>query len=197
MEAYRRLAPEAGLPLELAPVFAAWHELLVRWNVKVNLTRVVAPRRAVAYHLADAAPLARVLPPGATLLDIGSGAGVPGLVVAALRPDAAVTCAESSVKKAAFLGQAVAAMGLRNVDVVHDRAEDLHERFDVVTARAVVDPPELAKRFGHLLADGGALALFLSTRAEFATPDGFSIAQEVAYTLPAGEGERRLVLVRR
>jgi 16S rRNA (guanine527-N7)-methyltransferase len=196
VEAYKQLASESGLPPELAPVFAAWHELLCHWNAKVNLTRVVKPRRAVAYHLADAVPLAKALPREATLLDIGSGPGVPGLVVAALRPDARVTCAESRVKKAAFLGQAVAAMGLKNVQVRHERAENLVERFDVVTARAVVDPAELARRFGHLLAPGGQLAVFLSAHTERSVPAGYKIVQDISYSLPADEGDRRLVLVK-
>jgi len=195
--AYRAIAGQAGLPLEAEPVFAAWFQLLRRWNAKINLTRVIGPRRAVAYHLADAVPLANALPRDATLLDIGSGPGVPGLVVATLRPDARVTCVESRTKKAAFLGQAVAAMGLKNVQVRHERAENLTERFDVITARAVVDPAELARQFEHLLAPGGLLAVFLSTHGELAVPAGYEIAQDISYSLPAGEGGRRLILLKR
>ncbi len=193
--AYRELGPAAGLPPELEPAFAAWYELLARWNAKTNLTRVTEPRRVVAYHLADCVPLARALAAGSSLLDIGSGPGVPGLIVAALRPDAAVTCADSRAKKAGFLTQAAAAMKLGNVRVEVGRAEELTQRFAVVTARAVAEPAELARRFAHLLAPEGYFAAFLSAQAE---PDlaGLTIVRDEYYTLPADEGERRLALFR-
>jgi len=195
-QAYHEVGVPAGLPAECEAMFAAWYDLLVRWNAKINLTRVAEPVRAVAYHLADGVPLAKALEPGATLLDVGAGVGIPGLIVAALRSDCVVTLVESSAKKAAFLTQAVSAMKLTNARVVDARAETLRERFDVVAARAVDKPVALASDFGHLIKADGRLAVFLA-EADPPLPDGWQIKQEIRYVLPAGEGPRRLLLLHR
>ena len=158
---------------------------------------MIAPVQVVAYHLLDSLPLAKLAPVGATLLDVGSGPGVPGLVVAALRPDVTVTCAESVTKKAAFLIQARAAMQLANVRIENARAEDLGGSFDVITARAVARPESLVADFGGLLAPGGALACFVTPRAKYEVPEGFTVVKTKDYELPAGFGLRRLVLVAR
>lgn len=192
---YNELAPVCSLPADLEEVFAAWYGLLWKWNQKTNLTRVIEPRRVVAYHLADAVPLARAIEPKTRLLDIGSGAGVPGLIVAALQPLAEITCVEASAKKSAFLVQAADAMGLKNVRVLHRRGEDLDDVFDVVTARALSRPDQLALRFGRLLSDTGRLACFTTADAATQIPPGFRLKQEISYTLPAGEGPRRLLFI--
>jgi 16S rRNA (guanine527-N7)-methyltransferase len=193
--AYDKFGVPGGLPPEAREAFAAWHDLLTQWNRKVNLTRVVAAEQAVIYHLLDSVPLARALSAGVRLLDVGSGAGVPGLIVATLRPDVQVTCAESVTKKASFMIQAQGAMQLGNVRVVDARAETLHDTFDAIAARAVAGPAELAERFGKLLAPGGRLALFLTPQTREPVPPGYVQVEAVDYSLPGGYGERRLVLV--
>lgn len=193
-QAYREIGVAHGLPPEQEQVFAAWHALLVQWNTRINLTRIVAPAEAVTRHLLDCLPLARCLADGSSLLDIGSGAGVPGLVVAALRSAVRVTCAESVQKKAAFLRQAVAAMGLTNVVVAAQRAEQLTERFAVATARAVAAPAELITRYAHLLLPAGEMAFFLT---EDETPEivpPFNVRHSLDYRLPGVLSPRRLVV---
>ena len=90
-------------------------------------------------HILNCAVLADLVPQGATLCDIGSGAGLPGLVVAIRRPDVAVTLVEPLLRRTTFLEEAVASLGLENVRVVRARAEEVHGtmEFDVVTSRAV------------------------------------------------------------
>lgn len=192
--AYQRHAAATGLPPDRLPVFAAWYDLLVKWNRRINLTRVIAPENAVAYHLADCVPLARTLARGEHLLDIGSGPGVPGLIVAALRDDITVTCAESVAKKAAFLAQAAQAMKLDNVHIHHGRAERIGELFDTITARAVAKPDELAERFGHLLTATGKLAIFAAEKTDDSPPSGFLQLADIKYELPAGHGRRALFI---
>ncbi len=111
----------------------------------MNLTAIKDPESAWERHVLDALtllPLLAGLPAGARLVDVGSGGGIPGIPVAIARPDLRVTLVEATQKKAAFLTAVSAAMGLSNVEVRADRAEqlgqgELREAFDVVTARAV------------------------------------------------------------
>lgn len=195
--AYRDIGVPGGLPAAAEACFTAWYELLLKWNRTTNLTRITEPADAVAVHLLDALPLARLLPPESDLLDIGSGAGSPGLVVAALRPDVRVTCSESVTKKSSFLMQAVHAMGLANVRVAAARAETLAERFAFVGAKAVAEPAALIDRFAHLPRPGGSWVFFVTPRQETVLPDGYQVAETVDYRLPGEHGRRRLLIVRR
>lgn len=112
--------------------------LLRRWNAKINLVAKATLAEAQSRHLADSAQLAPLIPDGArTLVDLGSGAGFPGLVLAILRPDLAVTLVDSDARKIAFLREAVRETGAGNVRVHHGRVEALTlPPPDILTARA-------------------------------------------------------------
>ncbi|MBP5617755.1 MAG: 16S rRNA (guanine(527)-N(7))-methyltransferase RsmG [Clostridia bacterium] len=137
---------------------------LVETNQKFNLTAVTEPSAIVTRHFADSATLlTAVTPPqGASLLDVGSGAGFPGLVVAILRPDLAVTLLDATGKKVAFLAETAAALGL-TVTTLHARAEEAavlpqyRERFDFATARAVAELRLLGEYALGFVKVGGAL----------------------------------------
>jgi 16S rRNA (guanine527-N7)-methyltransferase len=195
--AYREYGAPNHLPPEAEPAFVAWYDLLAAWNRKMNLTRVSKPAAAVAFHWLDSLPLAQAAPREATLLDIGSGAGVPGLVVAALRPDLQVTVSESSGKKAGFLVQAAHAMKLANVRVESTRAETLTDRFHFVTARAVAEPKIIIEKFSHLLRPRGVIALFLAGDVAPELTGEFVVEKTIDYALPLDYGKRRLALVAR
>ena len=135
--------------------------LLLAWNEAINLTAITDPAAVARLHVADslaALPLLQHLPL-ATVLDLGSGGGFPGLPLAAVMPALRVTLVESVAKKAAFLETAVAALGLSaRVDVVNARAEALLPGvWDVVLARAVGGLAELIELSLPLLAPGGSL----------------------------------------
>ena len=144
-------------------------DLLFEANQRMNLTRITDRAQAEVQHVADALTLLPYLPPDAhRLADVGSGGGVPGLPLAIARPDAAVTLIEATKKKAAFLREAAAQLGLANVAVLELRAEDVgqtpehRETFDVAVARAVATMDWLAewclplvKRRGAMLAMKG------------------------------------------
>jgi 16S rRNA (guanine527-N7)-methyltransferase len=112
-------------------------------------------------HLLNCAVVEELVPADATLADVGSGSGLPGLVLAAVRPDVSVTLIEPLLRRATFLGEAVETLGLPNVEVVRSRAEDLADRrFTVVTARAVAPLRRLAGWCAPLIEpDGWMLAL--------------------------------------
>ena len=147
-----------------ADTLLAYLALLQRWNATHNLTAIRDPAAMLTQHLADCLavipPLRRHLPQG-RLLDVGSGGGLPGVVVAVMQPGIDVTCVDAVGKKAAFVRQVAGVLGLRNLHAAHARVEDLREApFDVITSRAfasLADFVALTRR--HLGADGVWLAM--------------------------------------
>ncbi len=129
-----------GAPPALANSLASYLQLLYAWNRRMNLTAVRDPREMAALHLPECLLAAQLLPAGpATVLDYGSGAGLPGIPAAALRHDLTFTLAESQAKKAAFLREALRHIPLRNTSVWAGRVESMEpeRRFDAVMLRAV------------------------------------------------------------
>lgn len=122
--ALREALDELGLDPAADQVdqLVAHYELLVRWNRRINLTRITDPTEAARRHFGEAAFLHKELPKMASAVDVGSGGGFPGLPFAVLRPQAAVTLVESTRKKAAFLSEA--ARNLPNVSVCSCRIAD-------------------------------------------------------------------------
>jgi 16S rRNA (guanine527-N7)-methyltransferase len=108
-------------------------------------------------HIMNSAVVVPRVPDGATVADVGSGAGLPGLVWAIARPDVHVTLIEPLLRRTTFLEQAVADLGLTNVTVLRSRAEDVTQSFDVVTARAVAALDKLARWCMPLVTPGGVL----------------------------------------
>lgn len=160
-----------------APVLAAqghFLALLLAMNTRMNLTAVVSPDEAWRRHTLDALtllPLLEALPAGARVADVGSGGGVPALPLALCRPDLHVTLIESTQKKAQFLRDAAAALGLRRVKVLPQRAETvargpLREHFDAVTARAVARLDALVPWTVPLVKVGGVALLIKGQRAD-------------------------------
>ena len=159
-------AEELGLELDAGALRALDHfvTLLERWNRAYNLTAARDPERIVDEHVVESLAAAPHLPPG-SLLDIGSGGGFPGMVLAIVEPERAVTLLDSNGKKVRFLRQCAAELRLARVSVVHARAEDLAAgAYDVVTARAVTRLDHLIAWSRPFLAPGGVLAAFKGTR---------------------------------
>src|SRR5882757_3963226 len=121
------LAPYLAVPPSLLPQLAAYLDLLVRWNARTNLTAIRQPEEMVRRHFGESLFAAANLGDPSnfpnTLLDLGSGAGFPGIPIALAHPEITVTLAESQNKKAAFLREAVRTLGLKNVEVWAGRAE--------------------------------------------------------------------------
>ena len=112
------------------------YRLLLAWNERLNLTRVTSAREAARIHYVESLFLGAQLPPGnLRVVDVGSGAGFPGIPVGILRPECRVDLVESHQRKAVFLREAI--RGLPNVHVLAQRAEDVSERFDWMVSRAV------------------------------------------------------------
>lgn len=136
-------------------------KLLWAWNEKLNLTRHTDYEKFVARDLVDAMQLSALLKPGEEVLDVGSGGGVPGIVLAVLRPDLQLSLSESVGKKAQVLDDLISKLKL-SVPVYHSRAEDILEdfRFDALVSRAVGPLWKMLHWFGpHWASIGRVLAI--------------------------------------
>jgi 16S rRNA (guanine527-N7)-methyltransferase len=205
----------ATLDEEQIAALARYRDLLLAWNERFNLTAIREPAAVERLHLVDTLGLLRVVGQGelneARLVDIGTGAGVPGLPLAIVAPGLRVTLIEATGKKVAFLEAAIDALGLRGrVDALHGRAEelahrvDLRERFHLATARAVAELPALAELGLPFLRVGGRLlaAKKVGIDAEIAAA-GRALALlggELAGTTPLGLPgleDRQVVVIRK
>lgn len=148
-----------ALPREAQQRLIDYLALLRKWNRVYNLTAVREPQKMLSHHLLDCLA---VLPHVAarTVLDVGSGAGLPGIPMAIALPGAQVTLIDSSHKKSAFLRQAAIELGLGNVSVVCERVEawQTEQRFDLVISRAFSDLREFVAAALRFCAHGGMLA---------------------------------------
>ena len=151
------------LTLEQRATLLGFIDLLQRWNAAYNLTAVRDPAQMVGQHLADClamvGPLRRHLagmPAARRLLDVGSGAGLPGAVIAVMQPDLAVVCVDAVGKKAAFIRQVAAELRLKNLMAEHARVERLDlAPFDVITSRAFASLSEFVDLSHRSLSSGG------------------------------------------
>ncbi|MEW6413762.1 MAG: 16S rRNA (guanine(527)-N(7))-methyltransferase RsmG [Pseudomonadota bacterium] len=177
----------------------AYLALLDKWNRVYNLTAVRDAGRMVSHHLLDS--LAAVPHfQGATVLDVGSGGGLPGIPLAIARPDLQVTLIDSVAKKTAFLLQAKAELGLANLAVVTGRVEDFRPEagFDEITSRAFSDLREFVGLTRHLLKPGGHwLAMKgLYPHEEIAVlPAGVKVSADHALAVPGLDATRHLIVL--
>jgi len=187
------------LPGEARACLIDYLELLVRWNAAYNLTAVRDPHAMVTRHLLDSLAVAPYVR-GATLADIGSGAGLPGLVLAVAAPQRRVTLIDTNGKKCRFQREAVRVLGLDNVEVLHARVEDLEGSYDCIIARAFATLADMLALGGHLLAPDGRWLAMKGRRPDDELdrlPPGFRLEGEHAITVPGLDAERHLlVLVR-
>ncbi|HYD02118.1 MAG TPA: 16S rRNA (guanine(527)-N(7))-methyltransferase RsmG [Phycisphaerales bacterium] len=163
---------EPGEPEKLGHYLA----LLLEANKTTNLTAITDPAAAWKRHILDALTLLPVLselPEGAAVIDVGSGGGVPGLPLAVTMPHLRFTLLEPTGKKSAFLGQAVAELGLANVTVLNKRAEQVgqdkanhREKYDAVISRAVGALNVVAELMIPLCRQGGVIAAIKGAKAE-------------------------------
>lgn len=191
--------------------FQIYLELLTEWNLKMNLTALKEPEEIAEKHFLDSILVLKYLeiPQGAKLIDVGTGAGFPGVPLKILRPDLNLTLMDGLNKRLIFLKELLHTLSLR-AELVHLRAEEggrkpeYRERFDVATARAVARLPVLCEYCLPFLKIGGTFAAMKGpdVKGELAGAEkavrllGCEMVAERDYALPGGDG-RSLVLIRR
>lgn len=173
-------------------------DLLIRWNKAYNLTAVRDPAEMVSRHLLDSLALLPFVQ-GATLADLGSGAGLPGIPLAIAAPDRTVILIDSNGKKSRFLREAARALDLVHVRVEQVRVETAAGTYACITARAFAALGDMLTWGGHLLAHSG-IWLAMKGRIEQAeldaVPAGFRVEAVHALAVPGVAGERHLVAIR-
>lgn len=190
-----------GVPLDAAQTdrLLAYLGLLSKWNRVVNLTAVRDPAAMLTHHLLDClavvAPLRRHGAPR-RLLDAGSGAGLPGLVIAVVMPEVEVTCVDAVGKKAAFVKQAATELGLSSVTALHNRVEAMEGRFDVVASRALSSLSDFVTTTRLRLTAGGvwlAMKGRVPTEEIAALGEGIRVFHVEPLSVPGLNAERCLV----
>lgn len=178
-----------GISPEQVEALAQYAELMASWNAKVNLTRITSAEEVRVKHLVDSLMALRLLPADArSVLDVGSGAGLPGIPWAICRPQLEVVMVDSVGKKVQFLKNAIARGKLR-ARALHERVgEDSPLRAQWVTSRAFTDLPAFLK-IARPLIDGGGVIAFLGPKG--GEVEGFTVEEELTLELPRGAGVRR------
>jgi len=172
--------------------------LIQKWNRTYNLTAIHEPDRMLTHHLLDSLAILPSVAAG-PLLDVGSGAGLPGIPLAVARPGLNVTLLDSSQKRCGFMQQAAIELKLANVTVVHARAEEFRPdaKYPQIVSRAFSELADLVKATRHLLAEGGEwLAMKgLYPVEEIAQLKGARVKGRVRLQIPGLEAERHLILM--
>ena len=195
--------------------FKLYFKMLIEVNEHVNLTSITEEDDVYLKHFYDSiTPLftfGAVFKDGATLCDVGAGAGFPSIPLKILKPGLKVTIVDSLQKRLNFLKDLISELGLTDVELVHGRAEDVgqnklyRERFDIVTARAVARMSVLSEYCLPLVKKGGYFVALKGPKAEDELDDGKKalevlggkLIKDEELTLPASEEERTLVLVQK
>jgi 16S rRNA (guanine527-N7)-methyltransferase len=176
--------------------------LMFKWNAVYNLTSLRDPMQMVTHHLLDSLAAVPAFAGAQNILDVGSGGGLPGIVLAIVRPDMKVSMIDTVHKKTAFLTQVKAELGLANVTVYTARVEQLQvsDKFDVITSRAFADLSDFVNWSSHLLADGGryiALKGVAPRDEQERLPAEWKVDKVEPLDVPRLGAERHLVFIER
>jgi 16S rRNA (guanine527-N7)-methyltransferase len=198
---------ELGLPCpaDLAPRLERFIHSLVKWNKVYNLTSIRDPDAMVALHLLDSLAVAPFLTPfldasGSPLriLDVGSGAGLPGIPLAMYYPQLEFVLLDSNGKKTRFLQQMQIELGLANVTVVQSRVEDYVGQFTLIMCRAFANLTDISQGLQHLLAaDGSLLAMKGKQELDGSSTSALRVTQVHALQVPGVDAERHLYVMHR
>ena len=199
---------QLGLPVSRAPALWSYAELMLRWNQRVNLTAITDPAEVVDKHLLDSVAVLGEVPAGPrSVLDVGAGAGLPGIPWALLRDDLHVTLVDAVQKKVAFMKSAIATLRLAGrVKALHQRAmgkgDGLGE-FDVVTSRAFTDIDRWVPLASQYLREGGVVLAMVGQPPEpgllvrLAEQSGLLIVNQRRFSLPISGDGRGVVVLKR
>ena len=181
-----------------------FYNLLIEWNKKINLTRIVAKEEVYLKHFYDSLTITKVvdLKEVKTLCDVGSGAGFPGIVLKIVYPNLKITLVDSLLKRVNYLNTIIQELELKNIIAIHTRSEDLKEKFDIVTARAVANIEKLLGYTMHLVAKNGKLIAMKGNIEEELTINikqkinaKYRIAEIEEFLLPKENSKRSLVVI--
>lgn len=189
------------LPEDACSRLDAYLGLLAKWNRVYNLTAIRGEEKFVSHHLLDSLAVVPHLPAG-RVIDVGSGAGLPGVPIAVANPGREVTLLDSNQKRGVFLKQVIAELGLGNANVAIDRAERYRPgvAFEAVISRAFSELADFIDMAGHLCRPDGVLLAMKGAypHQEIAgIPAQWTVSEVIALRVPQLDAERHLLVLRR
>lgn len=194
------------LSVEQLGLFQAYLRELIAWNSKTNLTSITRPQEIIVKHFVDSIACSKSvvgLPANSHLLDIGSGAGFPGLPLKIVYPELTVTLLEPTSKKIAFLRHMIGTLELRNVTAIPKTFQALvtdythHGTFACIISRAFNMSPIIDRCQELLTAEGKLILCRTKPFSGKEDPEGFEVDSELTYDLPCGYGRRVLTTLKR
>ena len=182
-----------------------FYKLLVDWNKKINLTRIIEEQDVYLKHFYDSLTITKVvdLNEEKTLCDVGTGAGFPGIVLKIFYPNLKVTLIDSLEKRIKYLNEVIKELNLQNIEAIHSRGEDYQGSFDIVTSRAVANIEKLSTYTMHLVKKNGLFIAMKGNIDKEITPDiekkiskKYQIVTINKFCLPKENSNRSLVVIK-
>ena len=200
---------EIKLSTEQAEMFFKYMNLLLEWNEKINLTAITDEEEVIVKHFVDSITISKYIPTGTSLIDVGTGAGFPGIPLGIIRNDLEIVLLDSLQKRINFLEVVIRELGLENIKTVHARAEEFgknnkyREKFDVATSRAVANLSTLSEYLLPLVKVGGVVICMKGCAIEEEMNNskkainvlGGKVTQVFEFNLPKTDIKRNIVLV--
>ncbi len=181
------------------------YHLLISWNEKINLTRITSENEVYLKHFYDSLTITKVIDLNKvnTLCDVGTGAGFPGIVLKIVYPNLKITLVDALQKRVNYLNEIIKELDLSDIVAIHSRGEDLKEKYDVVTARAVANITKLLNYTMHLVEKNGVFIAMKGNITEELTPavqkaisKKYSIEKIEEFYLPYENSQRSLVVIK-
>lgn len=182
-----------------------FYHLLISWNEKINLTRITSENEVYLKHFYDSLTITKVIDLNKinTLCDVGTGAGFPGIVLKIVYPNLKITLVDALQKRVNYLNEIIKELDLSDIVAIHSRGEDLKEKYDVVTARAVANITKLLNYTMHLVEENGVFIAMKGNITEELTPavqkaisKKYSIEKIEEFSLPYENSQRSLVVIK-
>lgn len=183
----------------------SFYHKLIEWNERINLTRITEEQDVYLKHFYDSLTIAKVvdLSTKATLCDVGTGAGFPGIVLKIVYPNLKITLVDSLLKRVNYLNTIITELNLDNIKAIHSRGEDYKEKFDVVTARAVANIEKLLNFTMHLVNKDGIFVAMKGNVEEEMTDQvvskinkKYTLVTINKFLLPIENSNRSLVVIK-
>ena len=193
------VAMGSALPADAQARLLAYVHLLEKWNRTYNLTAVRVPEQMIPRHLLDSLAILPYLP-GRRVLDMGTGAGLPGIPLAVARPDLDFVLLDSNAKKTRFVTQVCAELGLKNIEITQERVEKYRppRPFDTLVSRAFSTIADMLVASRHLYGPGGQVLAMKGVYPQeelAAIPPGYKVRAAHALTIPGLQAARHVVII--
>lgn len=213
---FKKMQEKAGVlgvrfSMEQIEQFFEYMELLIEWNEKINLTAIIEPEEIILKHFIDSITILKEIEKDSELVDVGTGAGFPGIPLSIMEPSLKITLVDSLNKRLIFLEEVINKLNLKNVELVHARAEEFgqnkqyREKFDTATSRAVANLSTLSEYLIPLVKINGKVLSMKASDAQEEINDakkaieilGGKIEKVEEFNLPQSDIGRTIITIRK